>query len=320
MPLIHSSTYQAPALLFNGHLETIFPSSFRKVEGVTYVRDRLELPDGDFLDLDWLASGNTKLVIIAHGLEGSSHRHYSKGMARYFHHQQWDALAWNCRSCSGEMNRLPRFYHHGDTADLEAVIQYAQKRNYSKIALVGFSMGGSMVLKYLGERGTNLSATILGAATFSVPCNLGSSAAELDKPSKSFYRNRFLKKLGKKIASKALLFPTQVSVDGFEKIKTFREFDNRYTAPLHHFKDADDFYQKASAENYLRNIELPSLLVNAANDPFLPKECYPVDICRKHPHLSFEIPKKGGHVGFTLANETHNWMELRAYEFLSILS
>jgi predicted alpha/beta-fold hydrolase len=217
------------------------------------------------------------------------------------------------------MNRLPRFYHHGDTADLEAVIEHAQKRNYTKIALIGFSMGGSMVLKYLGEQSSNLSSSLLGAVTFSVPCHLGSSAAELDKSSKSFYRNRFLKKLGKKIASKAILFPTQVSFTGFEKINSFREFDNRYTAPLHHFKDADDFYQKASAEKYLAKIELPSLLVNAENDPFLPRECYPVDICKRHPHLSLEIPKKGGHVGFTLANASHNWMEFRAYEFLTNL-
>ncbi len=311
MPLI-SSAYTAPFYLFNAHLETVVPSVFRKVPG-TYQRERLELADGDFLDLDWMQQQRNKLVIVSHGLEGNSERHYTKGMAAYFFSNGWDALAWNCRGCSGEMNRLPRFYHHGATEDLAAVVAHALKKNYSQIVLVGFSMGGSMTLKYLGERLPP--EEIKSAITFSVPRNLGSSADELDKPDKKFYLNRFLKKLEKKIRAKAIQFPDALSAEGFETITTFREFDTRYTAPLHGFTDALDFYTKASCYPYLQSIALPVLLVNAQNDPFLPEDCYPVELARHHPCLFLETPEHGGHVGFSLAGKKTNWMEKRALQF-----
>ncbi|MEJ0057753.1 MAG: alpha/beta fold hydrolase [Bacteroidota bacterium] len=232
MPLISDSKYRPPLLLFNGHLETIVPSTFRKINAA-YQRERLELSDGDFVDLDWMQSGSNKLIIISHGLEGSSDRHYSKGMAKYFSSRGWDALAWNCRSCSGEMNRLPRFYHHGATEDLKEVIEHAiQQNKYDTIVLAGISMGGSLSLKYLGENSQRLPKEVKGGVAFSVPCHLGSSAKELDKPGKKFYLDRFLKKLGVKIKIKSEKFPELISYKGFEKIRSFEEFDNRYTAPL----------------------------------------------------------------------------------------
>lgn len=311
------SSYQKPFYLFNGHWETIVPSTFRNIKGVTYQRERLELADGDFLDLDWLKGNNDKLVVISHGLEGNSERHYSKGMAKYFHARGWDALAWNCRGCSGEINRLPRFYHHGATEDIGAVVEHAiQSKKYSVIALVGFSMGGSMTLKYMGENGNNLHDSVKTTAVFSVPCHLGSSARELDKPSKRFYLNRFLKKLQKKIQAKATQFPKQVSAEGIEKIRSFREFDNRYTSPLHGFKDADDFYERASSGPYISSIQKPTLVVNALSDPFLPEECYPFDVAKNHPSVFLETPTDGGHVGFNLAGKEENWMEVRAFEFI----
>jgi hypothetical protein len=289
---------------------------FRKIKG-TYVRERLELPDGDFLDLDWMRGYNNKLVIVSHGLEGSSERHYSKGIAHYFHQRGWDALAWNCRGCSGEMNRLPRFYHHGDTEDLAAVIDHAIQNTYTHIALVGVSMGGSMSLKYVGERKEHLPNEIKSVTTFSVPCHLSSSAMELDKPGKQFYLNRFLKKLEKKIRSKSQKFPALISADGFDKIKSFRDFDNRYTAPLHGFADADDFYKKASAHQFLPFIQIPTLIVNALNDPFLPKACYPVELAESHEYVHLETPERGGHVGFSMAGKSENWMEVRSFEFVN---
>lgn len=315
MPLLSSSGYVPVPYLFNAHLETVVPSLFRKIEGVPYVRERLELPDGDFLDLDWLRANHTRLVIISHGLEGSSDRHYCKGMARHFFNNGWDALAWNCRGCSGEMNRLPRFYHHGATEDLRAVVQRAIDRNYETIGLVGFSMGGSLSLKYLGE-GHVVPPPVRGAAVFSVPCDLGSSAHELDQPGLLFYRNRFLRKLGRKVAAKAVVFPEVISHHGFDTIRTFREFDNRYTAPLHGFQHADDFYLRASCGTFLESIRLPALIVNAENDPFLPEACYPRDLAKRHSFVHLEIPHRGGHVGFSLSNRKENWMEVRALEFL----
>jgi uncharacterized protein len=312
MPLIPASPYRPPFHLFNGHLETIVPSIFRKVSA-TYQRERIELTDGDFLDLDWLSKGENKLVIVSHGLEGNSDRHYAKGMAGYFFERGWDAVAWNCRGCSGEMNRLPRFYHHGATEDLAAVIDHAIRKKYSHIALVGFSMGGSMTLKYLGERKDTIHE-LKSAVVFSVPCDLASSARELEKPNNKFYLHRFLKKLG----NKSSLFPKQISTAGYEKIKSFREFDNRYTAPLHGFADADDFYSKASCGPYLSSIQIPTLIVNALNDPFLPDACYPFDLAKNHNFIHLETPARGGHVGFSLASQTQNWMEFRAFEFASL--
>ncbi len=317
MPLLDSS-YKAPYYLFNGHAETIIPSVLRKIEGVQYERERLELLDGDFLDLDWIKNKNDQLVIISHGLEGSSDRHYVKGMADYFSQHQWDALAWNCRSCSGEMNRLPRFYHHGDAQDLKAVIDHAiENKKYSRIVLIGFSMGGSMTLRYLGENPDVVPDTVKGAVTFSVPCDLVSSVNELNKSSRSFYRDRFLKKLGKKIEIKSKVFPDLITHEGFEQIKSFHAFDTRYTAPLHHFKDADDFYVRGSCKPFLSTIQMPTLIVNAANDPFLTAPCYPKEIAASSAFLYLEIPKRGGHVGFSLSNSKTNWMELRSLQFVN---
>jgi predicted alpha/beta-fold hydrolase len=319
MPLIETSNYRPPWYLFNGHLETIVPSMTRKIKDVHYERERFELSDGDFIDVDWLTNKNNKLVIIAHGLEGSSDRHYCKGMAKYFFQRGWDALAWNCRSCSGVMNRLPRFYHHGATEDLTELIQHVEaKKHYKQIALVGFSMGGSVTLKYLGEQKTLLNE-IKAGVVFSVPCHLGSSANELDKPSKKFYLNRFLKKLGTKIKIKSEKFPELISYAGFEKISTFEEFDNRYTAPLHGFRDADDFYERASSLMYISNIAIPTLIVNALNDPFLPPACFPINIAREHQYVYLETPIRGGHTGFSLAGKEENWMEVRAYDFVEHL-
>jgi predicted alpha/beta-fold hydrolase len=318
MPLVPSS-YKAPFLLFNGHLETIVPSVFRKIKGVTYQRERLELPDGDFLDLDWTKKESDKVVIISHGLEGSSSRHYSMGMAKYFAERSWDAVAWNCRSCSGEMNRLPRFYHHGDAMDLKAVADHLVSKNYKTIVLIGFSMGGSMTLKYLGEYAHQLPGAVTGGVTFSVPCDLVSSVKELNKPSRSFYKNRFLKKLGKKIEAKSKVFPKLISHEGFDQIKTFEAFDNKYTAPLHGFTDANDFYVRASCQNFLSTINVPTLIVNAANDPFLTGACYPTELAKHHPFVHLEIPQRGGHVGFSLFNSEANWMEERAFEFINSL-
>lgn len=316
MPLIPASPYRPPFHLFNGHLETIVPSIFRKVSAV-YQRERIELTDGDFLDLDWLSKGRNKLVIVSHGLEGNSNRHYAKGMAAYFFERGWDAVAWNCRGCSGEMNRLPRFYHHGATEDLAAVVDHAIQKKYSHIALVGFSMGGSMTLKYLGEQKDWITDAIKSAVVFSVPCDLGSSARELEKSTNKFYLNRFLKKLGAKMLTKSSMFPNQISIKGFEKIKSFREFDNRYTAPLHGFADADDFYSRASCGPYLAAIQNPVLIINALNDPFLPEACYPYELAKYHDFIHLETPARGGHVGFSLATQTENWMEHRAFEFAS---
>lgn len=318
MPILKASTYKSIPYYVNGHVETILPSLFRKIKGVSYCRERLELADGDFLDLDWLWADSNKLVIISHGLEGSSSRHYVMGMAKFFHMRGWNVLAWNCRSCSGEMNRLPRLYHHGASEDLEAVIGHVVvQKKYQSISLIGFSMGGSLAFKYLGEKSSDLPKEIKSCVGFSVPCDVGSSARELEKPHLAFYRKRFLRKLINKMALKSIQFPSTISPPKSQKLRDFKTFDNQYTAPLHGFSNADDFYAKASATNYISSIQIPTLLVNADNDPMLPKACYPINLARESSNFYLEIPKRGGHVGFPIHATSQNWMEHRAFEFIS---
>jgi predicted alpha/beta-fold hydrolase len=318
MPIIEKSAYQAPPLMSGGHIQTIYPSLFRKIDSRFYQRERIKTPDNDFLDLDWVKNGHRRLAVISHGLEGSSARSYAAGMARAMAGARWDVLAWNFRSCSGEINRQPRFYHSGATDDLSTVINYALEKGYGEIALIGFSMGGNITLVYLGERGASLHPAIKKAAVFSVPCNLADSSAQLAKPQNRIYMKRFLKMLHKKIIRKKALFPEIIDDKDFESIKDFKDYDNRYTAPLHGFKNAEDYWEKCSSAQFIEKITIPALIVNAENDPFLSGGCYPREEAKKSEKVFLEIPSSGGHVGFISFNKTGNyWSEIRALQFLS---
>ena len=302
--------------MINGHMETIIPSMFFKVEEVDYQRERLELPDTDFLDLDWLENANDRLIILSHGLEGSSERYYVKRSAKYFAERGWDVLAWNCRSCSGEMNRLPRFYHHGDSDDLGHVIDHALKRDYSKVVLMGYSMGGSMSLKYLGEERPR-DERIIAAATFSVPVNLKDSSDQLEKKGNKIYEKRFLKKLKEKIRLKAEQHPDKISTGGLDEMKDFNEFHERYTVPLHGFNSIQQFFDSSTCDQYLDRISVPVLIGNAFNDPMLGEKCYPYKLASESNQVHLEVSKNGGHVGFTYMNRSYSWMESRAEQFIN---
>ncbi|WP_109831103.1 YheT family hydrolase [Reichenbachiella versicolor] len=319
MPIINFSSYGDFLYpLRNGHWETIIPSVFGKKFDLNYDRERIETPDDDFLDLDWVYNQSEKLVIISHGLEGSSNRPYVRSMAKYMSDQGYDVCAWNYRSCSGDMNRQLRLYHHGVTDDLETVIKHCvDTRRYKKIALIGFSMGGSTTLKYIGEQGTSYPKQLVAAATFSVPCHLWDSALELTSWRNTFYRKRFLKKLIDKIKRKSEQFPGYIDTTDIDKIKSFGIFDERFTAPLHGFKSARHFYKDSSSDLYYNSIKIPSLIVNALNDPMLGERCFPIEQCRDHQFLFLEMPKSGGHVGFSRRFKKHNWMDIRAHQFIS---
>ena len=314
MPLIESSSYMPPRGLANGHLQTILPVIFRRVPLITRERERIATPDGDFLDLDWNRDHRSEsLVIITHGLEGSSANASVQGMAAAFHRAGWDSLAWNLRGCSGEVNRLLRTYHSGAWEDLQCVIDHAAT-DYHNIALVGFSIGGNLTLKYLGDHRAAIHPGIKGAVAFSVPCDLASSARVLESRVNSIYMNHFLRDLRRKIREKADSFPEGIPTEGLDRIRTFREFDGTYTAPLNGFLSAEDYWAKASSKPSLRGIAVSTLLINALNDPFLGPECFPREEAVANPHLHLELPRSGGHLGFlTLANEY--WSETRAVEF-----
>lgn len=318
MPFLSRSTYPGPPRYqFNGHLQTILPALTRRIS-VPYERERLTLSDGDFLDLDWLVQeGRQRLALLTHGLEGNTDRHYMKGMAQYFFRHGWDVLGWNCRSCSGELNRARRLYNHGEIGDIGEVIAHAlQTKNYQEIVLIGFSMGGSITMKYLGVHGKQVPDVIRTGIAFSSPCDLAESVAALALPGNGFYRRRFYNSLKAKITAKAIQHPGLVDLSNFERIQEWRDFDNYFSAPINGYRDAEDFYYQASAQHFMGGIRRRVLLVNAVNDPILPPACTPVELCREHPSIFLEMPRRGGHVGFARPGGGPAWSELRALEFV----
>jgi predicted alpha/beta-fold hydrolase len=321
MPYLSTSSYKAPFWLRGGHAQTIFPSVCRKTPSITFDRLRVSTPDKDVITINLTRAGESRgecAVVISHGLEGDAQRKYMRGMCLAMTKQGWDAVSRNFRCCGGETNRTHVMYHSGETDDLHAVILYCLRLGYRRILLAGFSMGGNQVLKYLGENPDRVPPQVRAAAVFSVPCHLPGSAAELDKPHNRVYMNYFLKSLREKVKDKHASFPNLYPLGNLERIRTFAEFDERYTAPIHGFTSAKDYWQRASSLPWLGAIRIPTLLVNAANDPFLSPECYPRDLAEGSPAFFLEIPAQGGHVGFTsgLGVKAY-WSESRAAEFLS---
>lgn len=319
MPVIDKSTYSPPLLCSNRHVQTIVPSILRKVKGVTYQRERISTPDGDFLDLDWSKVGSNRLAIVLHGMEGDSGRHYVLGMVKALNRGGWDAVALNFRGCSGECNKKPRFYHSGDTEDLQTVVSHVTNGgNYSDMALIGFSLGGNVILKHLGEQGANVHPFIKKAVTFSVPCDLTTCEVKITESGGGIYLKRFLRLLHKKIKMKMKVMPGSMDDKGYNEIKTLEDFDNRYTAPLHGFRNALDYYEKSSCRPFLGKISIPTLLVSSADDPFLAESAYPVREARASAHLTLEVTDFGGHVGFVAFNQLGEyWSESRAVAFLN---
>ncbi len=314
---MQDNRYTPPPLFKNGHIQTVFPVLFRKVASVTYKRERIETADNDFLDLDWSTRHHNRLVIISHGLEGNTTRAYVKGMVKAVNGSGWDALAWNYRSCSGESNYRLRSYHNGVTDDLSLVINHAKEKHpYKEIALIGFSLGGNLTLLHLGKECPD--PIVKKAVVFSVPCDLAASARILTKPSNKIYMKRFLVLLHHKIKAKMKLLPGQINDNGYDRIKDFEAFDNQYTAPIHGFKNARDYWEKCSSKPYLPDITVPTLIVNAIDDPFLSKSCFPVKEVHANKFVTLSMPESGGHVGFVLFNDKNEyWSEKQAVKFLN---
>lgn len=233
-------------------------------------------------------------------------------------------LAWNFRSCSGELNRRLRFYHSGASEDLDLVVRYALAgEKYDQASLIGFSIGGNLSLVYLGRAGADLDSRLTGAAVFSVPCDLKGSAVQLARRENRLYMRRFIRDLRVKMEAKQRLFPDQVDIRGISRMETFEEFDNRYTAPLHGFRDAEDYWKQCSSQAYIGQIRRPTLIVNALDDPFLSPGCFPEKAVAGNAQVQLETPAHGGHVGFVPARGTglrHYWSEIRAAGFLDGLS
>jgi len=316
--IVSMTNYKAPLFFRNGHRQSIYPTIFRRVLGVNYRRERINTPDDDFLDLDWVSGQSDKLAIISHGLEGNSTRAYIKGMVKAVTTAGFDALAWNFRGCGGSINRQPKLYHSGSYKDLETVIEHVFRRyNYREINLIGFSMGGNISLIYLGRKENNVDQRIKKCVVFSVPCDLKASSTQIGKPANQIYIRRFLRLLHVKIKAKQAAYPNLFDDHDYAKIKNFYDFDNRYTAPLHGFVDAGDYWRQCSSKQFIKNIRVPTLLISALDDPFLAQACYPFSECAANPQTSLETPEHGGHVGFVTFKRNHlYWSEKRCLAFL----
>ncbi len=324
MPVLPTSDYRIHFPFSNGHIQTMYPTLLRPTPRMSPKRTRIDTPDGDFIDIDvHSASTSTRrVVIISHGLEGNSRKKYPLGMAKAFTYAGWDVVCLNFRGCSGELNRTQRTYHSGVTDDLHTVLNHSLTTGgYTQAALVGFSMGGNQTLKYLGEYSANMPSEVKGAVVFSVPCDLAGSSKTLERPSCRIYMEYFMRGLRQRIREKDAQFPGLVTLDGLENITTFHEFDDRYTAPMHGFRDALDYYKQSSCLAYLPNINVPTLLVNALNDPFLTPTCFPHTLAEANPNLFLETPRTGGHVGFVrFSQDGLYWSEQRAVTFLNTVS
>lgn len=317
MPIVESS-YRAPFGFGNGHVQTIYPALFRRVRAIPLDRERITTPDEDFLDLDWHRPRKSRRVaVISHGLESASRDTGVVAMAKAFGEEGWDALAWNYRGCGGEVNLRPRSYHSGATEDLEVVVNHAlATARYDTLVLVGLSLGGNLTLKYLGDLGGRADPRISASINISAPCDIASSSLKLQSRSNVIYMRRFLRRLTAKVRRKMALFPDEIADKGLGRMRTFEEFDNAYTAPLHGFADARDYWEKASSRPVLARITAPTLLINAKNDPFLAPECFPREEARASTALTLEVPDGGGHLGFvTFRTGGRYWMEQRAVEF-----
>ncbi|MDA0772604.1 MAG: alpha/beta hydrolase [Cyanobacteria bacterium] len=317
MPIVKESSYKAPWIFQNPHLGTILPSLLRTSAKVDYVRERIITPDNDFLDLDWSKTNSKELAIVCHGLEGSSQSHYINHAVKSLNLSGIDALAMNYRDCSGEPNNLVKSYHSGKTEDLALLIDHVQT-NYESIYLIGFSIGGNLVLKYLGEQGSSVMDKIKLGITFAVPLCLEACAHELAKPENAIYMKYFLYRLHRKIKKKIKKFPGQIDDKDFSKLKSFYDYDRAYTAPLNGFKDEYDYWDKASCKKYLDDIKVPSFVINSLDDPFLAGDCYPVQSAIQNDNVFLETSAHGGHMGFASWGDVYWWQE-RMIEIIALV-
>lgn len=314
---VNSNPYTATGLHRFGHYQTIVPTLLRRVEGIHWQRQRIDTADGDFIDLDWLTGDHQRLVLLCHGLEGSSDTHYMKGMARACLRAGWDVVAYHFRGCSGEPNRLARSYHSGATDDLAEVIgQVLKTGHYRQMGLIGFSLGGNLVLKYLGEPNDSRPAQLRGGVAISPPVDLAGCCDRLNQAQNWLYQWRFLRSLQGKMIAKGDLVKQALGVDQLPRCRSVWEFDHRYTAPLHGFDGAEDYYRQSSSRQFLGEINYPALLLSAGDDPLLSPGCFP-GVDEVSDQVTLQYSHHGGHVSFMQRHPSGwYWAEQQCVEFL----
>lgn len=318
MPLINSNFN--PLLPFkNGHLNTIYRPLFVK-DTHDFERERIDTWDNDFLDLDWSKVGSKDLVLLIHGLEGSSKSNYMITCTKEFNKAGIDTVSLNLRGCSGEDNKLLTTYHSGKTDDVDFVVQHlVSEYNYENISIVGFSLGGNLTLKYFGEYNEALPKNLKCGIAVCVPIDLTSSGHTMSQLKNKIYMDEFLKTLRIKVLDKADKFPEfELDRDELLRAKNFKDFDSIYTAPVFGFESPEDYWIKASSKPYINRIKKPFYLIQSLDDPFLPEECYPYIEAESMPNFYLETPKYGGHVGFisSFKPSENRWVERRILNFI----
>lgn len=304
------------------HLQTIWSRAFRRRIEVPTCRARWTTPDGDFLDLDFMDGpvGSPQLLVI-HGLEGSSNRKYVRGLLSLACERGWRGVALNLRSCSGSPNRTARLYHSGDSSDLDWIIDKLVRREPgAPILPVGISLGGNVLLKWLGERGPDAPDEIRAAVAISTPFDLAAAAEKMSRGLGRFYSRFFLRTLREKALAKAREYPGILDPKAIRRARTWREYDDAVTAPLHGFRDAADYWERSSSIFYLDRIRRPTLLINSKDDPLIPASSLPEDLVARSEWLNAEFTSKGGHAGFVSGVFPWRpvyWAERRATDFLA---
>ncbi|MFT4576254.1 MAG: putative alpha/beta-fold hydrolase [Polaribacter sp.] len=318
MPLLTSDF--SPSLPFrNGHFNTMYRPLFMK-ETSNYRRKRIFTWDHDFIDLDFSKVNSNTMAILIHGLEGSSESKYMISTTNELNSIGIDAVAFNLRGCSGEDNLLLSTYHSGKTEDVHFVVNHIlDNYAYENILIIGFSLGGNLTLKYMGEYAETLSTKIKGAIATSVPIDIASSEREMDKIKNKLYIEEFLKTIRLKVLEKAYKFPDfKLNKELLFKAKRFKHLEHLYTVPVFGFDSPEDYWEKASSKPYLSKINKPTLLINAQDDSFLAKECFPIEEAVDSDTFHLEITKYGGHVGFisTFKQQESRWLEKRISRFI----
>ena len=318
-----NSNYTAPWWLPGGNSQTIYARVLTRNYMVEYQRQRWDTPDGDFIDLDWACRQGRadKLLVLFHGLEGCSRSHYALSLMAMAQRMGWRGVVPHFRGCSGETNRLARAYHSGDAAEIDWILRRLKNDNpHCEIYVAGVSLGGNMLLKWLGEQGAVATTVVNGAAAVSAPMDLHAAAAVLDFGyRRAVYTSRFLQSLREKVLAKIATHQLDIDIDAVRGCSTFRQIDDLYTAPIHGFKDADDYWTRASSKPLLKDIRVPTLLLNARNDPFLPASALPTqgDVSDS---VILEFPNAGGHVGFVrdAFPGSLRWLPQRTADFFAV--
>lgn len=322
MPVFAVDRYSAPAWLPGGNLQTLYTAAFLHGPDVTYRRERWEWPDGDFIDADWVDAehDDAPIVVLFHGLEGSSQSFYARDLMDAVKKKGWRGVVPHFRGCSGEPNRLPRAYFAGDVAEIEAMLRHV-KAEYpnADIYAVAVSLGGNALLKWLGDAGEHAAELVKGAVGVSAPLDMNATGHSLDSGfNRATYTARFLATLKKKALEKAARFPGTLDADAIRAATSFQEFDTLVTARLHGYQDAEDYWTRSSSKPGLKNIVVPTLVLNAKNDPFLPASALPTTD-QVSPSVTLEQPADGGHVAFPSGPFPGNidWLPQRILEFFA---